>query len=188
MNDKEKAQLVANFYQKLADNNNGFVCGNTECPFPNPTMSGLALKGYIVKPKKEDIKIINIEKPKKEDIKIINIEKLIGSNIDLDYQDYDNDWGHYGPAGSSLLADNSGAMYKNSKIREGFWFYWEGGNCPLPEGLIIQVRTRDDWLSNPTSEYADKNQWNWDNHHLDTDIIAFQVISPANDWNYRLND
>lgn len=52
---------------------------------------------------------------------------------------------------------------------------WDGGECPLPEGVIVRVWMRDRNLG--TLEGAVKN-FRWNNKHVSShvDIISFEVI------------
>jgi hypothetical protein len=55
--------------------------------------------------------------------------------------------------------------------------YWEGGECPVPEGVVVEVRFRD----------GDKEQdlpsnFRWDHIKSDGDIIGYRIIGLADGW------
>ena len=52
------------------------------------------------------------------------------------------------------------------------WNVWRGGECPLPEGVLIKVELRGD-LESPRYGLADSFIWNHDNGPQD--IISYQV-------------
>src|SRR5690554_4658177 len=49
------------------------------------------------------------------------------------------------------------------------WIEWNGGECPLPDGVPHEVQIRD---SRPQT-------WRWDNGDSDGDIIAYRPILDA---------
>jgi len=63
------------------------------------------------------------------------------------------------------------------RVRQDHYFGWKGGECPLPEGLVIRVLTREsDELSEPMPVEECHYNWVWSYHVPIFDIIGFEVI------------
>jgi len=185
MDIQKKAQWLVDFYQKLVDNNNGFTYTNSHID----TDSGPHLDT-----RDECLKFfkVNLPKPKKKNI---DLSVMVGSgNIDMEFC-YGKDWSKWNV--SKLLRISSGLYWPSIKtnqlptkicrIRENHWHPWQGGECPLPEGLIIKVTT--DRNINKSFNCIDyfstiyKACWNrksnagW--------IISFKVIGIKEGWKYE---
>lgn len=67
--------------------------------------------------------------------------------------------------------------YSTCKPRMGeFWYSWQGGECPLPEGLVIEIQTRNN------GKYGAKVKpfnFRWNHDGSPSDVIAFKVIGLA---------
>lgn len=53
------------------------------------------------------------------------------------------------------------------------WIEWEGGKCPLPDGVTHEVRFRD----GITLHDDCPETWTWRHHGSGCDIIAYRVVS-----------
>lgn len=70
--------------------------------------------------------------------------------------------------------------YNKCRPRMDNWHSWQGGDCPLPEGFIIDVTTRD----NRILKGKEVQDLRWGFKKLEGDIIAFKVIGLAEGWCY----
>ena len=60
-----------------------------------------------------------------------------------------------------------------------YWIPWEGGECPVAHGTVVDVRYRDGWEGDGLA-----SKWRW--HHAtqessdvkELDIIAYRVVKP----------
>lgn len=70
---------------------------------------------------------------------------------------------------------------------EGEWIEWKGGECPVHEDTLVNVRTADGdtaweeeaWPAGvfaTTGEDIDLNWWHADNFSHDWRIIAYRVV------------
>jgi len=78
--------------------------------------------------------------------------------------------------------DGSGGFkhYKYCRPRMNHWHAWNGGDCPLPEGLIVDARLRDDYLS----ENANTNSLIWTKNTGHNNVIAFKVTGIAEGYRW----
>ena len=74
--------------------------------------------------------------------------------------------------------------YPYCRIRENYWHSWNGGDCPLPEGLNIIVKFRGGTNSIENMTYHNVDNWNHNNRMPQVDVIAFKVIGPAKGYEY----
>jgi len=183
MNDKEKSIFLANFYGDLANNNAGYFCTMTMCPPPHLLMTTSELKSYKVNP----------PKPTK---RIIDLSLLVGSDIDMEFC-YGKDFSKWNVG--KLIKILTGLRYSTATtdlqpskiciIREKHWISWQGGECPLPEGLIIEIQTRKSSESSVkiTDYRSDVWGWYWNAPTCDNrgDIIAFKITGVADGWRYE---
>ena len=59
------------------------------------------------------------------------------------------------------------------------WIPWEGGDCPVAHGTVVDVRFRDGWEGDGLA-----SKWRW--HHAtqensdvkELDIVAYRVVKP----------
>lgn len=137
-----------------------------------------------------------VHNPRNKDLfkiqeKIVDWSKLVGSNVDMEFSDYKD---IFEPWASKLIdmGINKGIPYykiseigrfKYCRIRENHWQAWGGGECPLPEGLVIDVRTRQDGDRRYVSSYNEPH-WNWKHNQFGSDIIAYKVRQAAHGWTY----
>jgi hypothetical protein len=56
--------------------------------------------------------------------------------------------------------------------------YWGGGECPVPEGLVVEVVRRNKFVGRHEGKMC---IWDHD-HRTDKDIIAYRIIGLADGW------
>ena len=72
-----------------------------------------------------------------------------------------------------------------SLIEQAEFTYWPGGECPLPDGVMVEVIFRDG--GKKTDVAVDKLRWE---HFLSareftgSDIIAYRILGLAPGWKY----
>jgi len=180
MNTKEKAQWLSDFYSQLAKNDNGIY----HPAFPNPggpnMDTNVGINTWQVKE----------PKPKKQ---IIDLSMMIDSEIDMEFEGINKWW--IGKLGEieiynskkrteySMLGDDEG--FYNCRIRQDHWHSWQGGKCPLPEGLEIEVIYRGKTEPETIDQGTMTMDVNWSWRNTVGDIIAFKVIGCAEEWEYE---
>lgn len=92
----------------------------------------------------------------------------------------------YGGSGQAVTRE----QYESALAKNGCWIEWGGGECPVEDGTIIDVRYRDGQEKTlPANEHIDgreaTNQY-WRNCNQINDIIAYRLHKP--DINSRAND
>jgi len=120
----------------------------------------------------------------KPELKPIDLSVLIQSGIDCEFLDENSRTWYIAGALHSL--DGKPLCYYNALHRESYkcrprmnhWHSWQGGECPLPEGFLVELRFRDG-NELKSGYYSDITciRWSQDNH--ESDIIAFKVIGTA---------
>jgi len=171
------AKELAVFYTKLAENDNGFKYNSTHVD----TMGGPNL--YTVP---DCMKYFEINPPKPK-VKKIDLSVCIKSGIDMEFADEDTDadkWWVVGKLSAIKVyeklyyVDEQGANFRFCRVRQNHWHSWQGGSCPLPEGLNVDYRLRGSIYISPKTEKS------WQHDGTATDIIAFKVIGTLEDWEY----
>ena len=71
--------------------------------------------------------------------------------------------------------------FANCRARKHHWHSWQGGKCPLPEGLLVEVIRRDGKSMPADISFL----WDWSHANESSDIIAFKVLGPAEGWKYE---
>lgn len=69
-----------------------------------------------------------------------------------------------------LLKNNQTDTYR--QIENDGWIEWGGGNCPLPMGCKVEIRTRIGGLRRDLPAH----RWGWEHLNDFDDIIAYRVI------------
>lgn len=126
--------------------------------------------------------IAELKKPKK---KVVDLSVLIASGIDVEVSVSDR-WrtgklesivnGYY------LIEGNSRGLAK-CRPRMNHIHAWQGGECPLPEGLLVRVYFRN--ANNKVGLATDfKDLWYLNAALDDNDIIAFEVLGLAEGWQW----
>ena len=130
-------------------------------------------------------------KPKEKNI--IDLGKMVGSDIDMEFAD-NNAW-FIDYLIEIINTDiNNSYPYVTKKrksiakcrIRENHWHFWQGGECPLPEGLEIEIMYRCGEAEESLILYH-RRIWsnNWLHNSEKYDIIAFKVLGTADGWSYE---
>jgi hypothetical protein len=176
MNTKEKTQAIASFYQELADNDNGFTYESSQVdymPGPNLDTVDKCIKFWKVNP----------PKPK---FKTIDLSIMVGSDIDMEFGGNEFNWiSQLVKIDKGYYSKHSGAgWYDNCRIRQNHWHSWQGGECPLPEGLFLDVITRNSVKARRVKLYNTSQYWF--HSQSATDIIAFKVIGTVDGYTYDL--
>lgn len=141
---------------------------------------------------------INYFRPKAEK-KIIDLSTCVGSDIDMEFADSINvnDLGFC--LTDTLNEDNTQLKglyiskrelrgFEQCRVRQDHWHSWQGGECPLPDGLAIEIRTREKSTTSYNAKSYNMSAWGWKWNHPKRDnsgdIIAFKVLGPADGWCY----
>lgn len=125
---------------------------------------------------------INYFKPKAEK-KIIDLLMMVDSDIDMEFV-YDTGYTVIGKLKAIKELNYYSKMGDSPSpychIRQDCWLSWQGGECPLPEGLNVTLLTRSGF-------YIPSNlplSANWIHCTAADDIIAFRVNGTLDDWRY----
>ena len=163
------AQELSDFYQKVADggeisyhsHNLWVLC---PCNTRGPKI-GSPKDVWRIKPTK----------------KVIDLSVLIGSQIDCEFSLNGEFW--YVDKLSQILREGySGKVYaewKYCRPRMNHKHAWQGGECPLPEGFMVNVWFRNNQYQ-PNEHLSASVRWEHDGD-LD-DIIAFEVLGLADGY------
>lgn len=184
------AQELADFYQQVADGGeiklhlirppNNKPEWEANCQGPNlasdPDM-------WLVKPKKKVV-----------DLSVLIASHLGWSRVDCEFSHDGECWPFLG----SLSGIKSESLDGVTQYRSRYQFYpkcrprmnhlhaWQGGECPLPEGLLVKVWYRRMGFAHiSSSDYID--DWRHDGDY-DTNIIAFEVLGLAEGWQWPFED
>lgn len=126
-------------------------------------------------------------KPQK---KAVDLSVLIRSGIDCEFNGAEGGWlrlGEIHEITDSICAytDNSGNSWMRCRPRMNHWHSWQGGECPLPEGVKVAVITRGDEPIQSFNGVAfsdvevNELYWSREKKWRDGDIIAFKVTGLA---------
>ena len=127
-----------------------------------------------------------LKSPKPEK-KIIPLDDLIGSDIDCEFDSGYNDWSCVSPLKSTtgykdhpykptIKLEGEDRYFSQCRIRQDHWHSWQGGECPLPEGLQIEYQINELQRRIYTCN-SDESDW--------SRIIAFKVLGTADGWCYE---
>ncbi len=181
---KEKAQALANWYQELADSDNGFtnqnISGRDGNQYPNMSNSIKYIKCCKVNP----------PKPK---IKKIDLSVCIKSGIDMEFATYQNDWEFISPLKTIeidkvypfipiLQLEGGDRHLKQCRVRENHWHSHQGGIKPIPFGLDIEILQRNGDKAIGYNLLG--TTLSWEHTNGEYDIIAFKVIGVAEGFTY----
>ncbi len=118
-------------------------------------------------------------KPKKP----VDLSVLIDSSIDCEFwDDADQKFPVIGkltelgnPCISYKYVDVDGMDYKYCRPRMNHVHAWQGGECPLPDGLRVKVFYQNPHIEPAIYEVGSYNlTWHW--YGTESDIIAFEVV------------
>lgn len=65
-------------------------------------------------------------------------------------------------------------------LETGKWVPWFGDECPVPDGVVVIVMTRD----GVTNTASDARNFQWNHFGCSKDIIAFRVVGLADGYCY----
>lgn len=102
-----------------------------------------------------------------------------GSIFEMD-SDYISDF-HFKKTEDWRTAAVTKSQYEQSLAASEGWIEWGGGECPVPEKALFDVKQRDNWVS----ECCEAGDWKWDHDGSHLDIIAYRL---HRDINSRAND
>jgi hypothetical protein len=93
------------------------------------------------------------------DVQVIDMSKC---RVDCEYET-NRGW---------IIANSKSGLFSSGcsvRVRQNHYFGWRGGECPLPEGVKVKVRFRDDDIDYQTGNAKDFN-WMHDCHDVDSSI------------------
>jgi len=116
---------------------------------------------------------------------IIDMSCLVGSDIDMEFGEgtYVAKLKSINPKVVSKYTSEKGNMYKECRVRQDTWLSWQGGECPLPEGLEVEVEYRNEGFQSKASTYH-TTRWDWGHCGGEWDIISFKVLGVCEGWKY----
>ena len=59
---------------------------------------------------------------------------------------------------------------------DGQWHDWEGGDCPVPGGTMVQAFLREDGGWSGETFPAETWDWSWQPESAEADIVRFRVV------------
>lgn len=81
--------------------------------------------------------------------------------------------------GSSKFSDGTSLWEKAELAEQPTFTYWPGGECPLPDGVLVEVIFRcGDCEKHPATPL------DWSHDKVAGDIIAYRIIGLADGWEY----
>ena len=114
-------------------------------------------------------------KPK---LKPVDLSVLIDSGIDCEFTDhhgakYLSNLSHINHIVPDKYRLEHVGFFKQCRPRLNHWHSWQGGECPLPEGLVVEVMQRGVKFTgvNPVVDLR------WEHSGVEHDIIAFRIPS-----------
>jgi hypothetical protein len=60
--------------------------------------------------------------------------------------------------------------------------YWAGGECPVPEGVVVEAVRRDGVKFQTAPTHPEAIAYDWQHDLGDQDIIAFRIIGLSDGW------
>lgn len=175
------AQELADFYQQVADG------GEIQVESIHPPKNQPAWGSTKHSPSLVSDPAMWRIKPKK---KVVDMSVLIKSGIDCTFWDDEEEYSEtrklshilYG----STYVDHQDTIWEAVRPRMNHIHAWQGGECPLPEGLLVKVWYRRMGFAHiSSSDYID--DWRHDDDY-DTNIIAFEVLGLAEGWQWPFED
>ncbi len=173
MNPQQQAQKLAEMYTDIAENEGAYFersdwgtewKKSKDCPSLNIDMECWRVH---VPPKKQ----------------VIDLSVLIESQIDCEFSDRGQQWHvdklkeiEYGEVEPYVNAE---ATYMKCRPRMNHLHAWQGGDCPLAEGLNVRL-----WLRNGhTFETLHCEERDWVSKGHDS-IIAFEILGLSENWQW----
>jgi len=166
---QEKIEFFAKFWTELAENKNGVTSKDySHYKYPIIDLDITRLKNFKVNP----------PKPK---VKKIDLSIVITSQIDMEFglglQISKLKAIQYN-ATSKYVSTNDN-LYEQCRVRQDTWHSWQGGECPIPEGLVIAYQHVNSYYQIATMHNIGK----YDDGILDWKAItAFKITGTADGW------
>ena len=164
------AQELADFYQQVADGGEieeqDHICGwSGTLKSPNLTSNP---EIWRIKPKK----------------KVVDLSVLVASQIDCEFRDHGGDDGSWHIYKLNVVSEDGYQadyyVWDECQPRMNHVHYWGGGECPLPEGIVVRLYFRDEV---PIDDEIHEG-YNWVHCGTSNDIIGFEVLGLADGWEY----
>ena len=113
------------------------------------------------------------------DIKIIDMSKC---KVDIEIQSttYEDDWRI---DSCDSLEDPDFLDGKNYRVRQNHYFGWEGGECPLPEGLLLRVANH--FVSCGVLNICSIKTLSHETDFSCLSLSGFEVLGAANGYAYK---
>lgn len=177
-----------------------------DCPLPkNPVLqTHVSIAGGFVYGDYEQIKAVQqaifdseelaeIKQKQKSALKPVDLSVLIKSGIDCEFSDagFKGECDRYPVGPLTHITEgtpnkywiNAGCFFTSCRPRKNHWHNWQGGECPLPEGLLVEVRRRDGSLYSSNTVKNVGLRWLGKKDVISQyDIIAFHVIGLADGY------
>jgi len=126
----------------------------------------------------------------KPEMQKIDRNKIIDSGLDCEFS-FDGFTYRARLERSTSMSDGGTGItinridYLKYQIRPNYWFYWAGGECPLPKGVRIKFKRRG-WITDyaESCNIEEDRIVGWKHIGNGNDIIAFQVIGTVCGWEY----
>lgn len=119
----------------------------------------------------------------------VDLSVLIKSGIDCEFSDIiERDGWCVGREGGLHGIYDRTSYYDGADIwskcrpRMNHWHSWQGGECPLPEGLMVQVKKWSVHNPHVYTEIIPSEDWRTKKPHQMSTIIAFKVTGLANGY------
>ena len=167
---------LAGFYQAITDGGEGqydFLSKGWDMVKKGPNLASI----------KADFRI----KPK---LKAIDMRILVGSGILCEFANIsDDDWYAYKLTDISrdgYFAERDGKHSKHGnrcRVMQDYWHNWQGGECPLPDGLIVELQLRN--CKSTVKIITPSLRWEHIGYEENSDIIEFKVTGIAEGWTYE---
>lgn len=175
--EQEKIHKLAEIYSELDKNKNGFEFGKDFSPDLFP----------CVENSMEFLESVKVNPPKPK-LRLIDMSVCIGSQIDCYFSAM-----QFSTIGNltDIAHDNTYKCTSNAhkywtccEVRENHPHAWNGGKCPIPEGLMINVVFRNGQLANIVDYCGER----WVHLKRELDIIQFTVTGIKEGYKYDKND
>ena len=115
--------------------------------------------------------------------KVIDLSVLIKSGIDCEFWDDETDQSVYKLTSINCCSypyEAKGESTRFCRPRMNHIHAWDGGECPLPEGFVVEVWWRDGTDDIRTINSGNGLYWGHNNHA--SDIIHFKVLRLADGY------
>lgn len=128
------------------------------------------------------------------ELQTVDLSVLFDSGIDCEFKDSRGDYqvGKMKDYYSREFFESTMYYLDQCRPRMDHWHAWNGGKCPVPEGLLIQVRYSTRGESShpipPSDLCGCPSPIEWGEGEYQTNIIAFKVVGLAAGWRWPWGD